>query len=36
MYLIITNYSNFKDFLSVNRMLYKGAKQGISNHYMLL
>ena len=33
---IIIHYGNFGDFLSVNITLYKGKKQGILNHYMLL
>ena len=33
---IIINYSDFDDFLSVNKILYKGTKQGMLNHYILL
>ena len=34
--LIIIHFSNFDDFLSVNRIMYKGEKEGMLYHYMLL
>ena len=36
MYIIIIHSSSLEDFLSDNKLLYKGKKQGILDHFMLL
>ena len=36
MYSIITNYCNFKYLFSVDGVFYKGTKQGMLYHYLLL
>ena len=36
MYFIIMHSSNFDDFFSVNRILYRETKEGILNNYMLM